>query len=350
MPYAALATLPPRGYTDSISLPIHRDKLCCRLSATLTFTPLIAGYWQVSASCSVTVTDTKTSQYWTGSANAGPEDLTSATVSFSPNPIETGASKSAPGSIFAKVTATVVPKDLVSNVSVNNFTTLPHGTGAAAIENSQPDYSTGQIAFDLYGTAGTAPSMPNGDVKIEAKDGSAVLGSAMVIIEIPAAIGTPHPQVDPGVAVAPQNVDLRSTSVPAWQGVAPGDVLLGTVVETSQTIPVVDQFGNALSSLYNGQIVDEGFNGSFVSINVKINNGTYQDHVGFEGDNGNQSLVAAGSPQAIAWPSSNQHDNIASPQSKSGNATVQVAGFPLNPSITDRTVSYSNGVLTVTWP
>ena len=52
---------PPSGsYTDSLSLPIHRDKLCCRLNATLTFTPKVAGYWQASASCGVTVTDTTT--------------------------------------------------------------------------------------------------------------------------------------------------------------------------------------------------------------------------------------------------------------------------------------------------
>ncbi len=68
---------PSGSYTDSISLPIHRDKLGCRLSATLAFTPLIAGYWAVSVSCTVTATDTKTRPYWTGSANAGPQDLTS---------------------------------------------------------------------------------------------------------------------------------------------------------------------------------------------------------------------------------------------------------------------------------
>ena len=344
---------PSGSYTDSVSLPIHRDKLCCRLNATLAFTPLIAGYWQVTVHCAVFVLDTKEGLSWNdypGTGNAGPQDLTSATVSFSPNPIETGADEEPhqQGAIFAKVTATVVPKDLVSDISVNNFTTLPQGTGAAAIENSQPDYSTGQIAFDLYGTAGTAPSMPNGDVEIDAKDGSAVLGSAMVIIEIPKAIGTPHPQVNPGVAVAPQNVDLSATSVPAWQGVPAGEVLLGTLVEVAQTIPIVDQFGNKLSGLYNGQIVDEGFNGSFVSINVKINNGTYQDHVGFEGDHGVE--LPPTNMTAIGWPTSTEHCAIPSPQSKSGDATVQVAGFPLSPSITNRTLSYSNGVLTVTWP
>jgi hypothetical protein len=40
--------------------------------STLTFTPLIIGYWQVATSCSVTVTDTTTNQYWSGTGNAGP--------------------------------------------------------------------------------------------------------------------------------------------------------------------------------------------------------------------------------------------------------------------------------------
>jgi hypothetical protein len=67
---------PANSYTDTIS-PTQPSTSS---SATLTFTPLIAGYWQVSASCGVTVTDTKTNQYWSGSANAGPEDLTSYTL------------------------------------------------------------------------------------------------------------------------------------------------------------------------------------------------------------------------------------------------------------------------------
>jgi hypothetical protein len=318
--------------------------------ATLIFTPLVAGYWQVFVSCSVAVTDTKTNQCWSGSANAGPQDLTSATVSFSPNPIKTGASKTDPVSIFVPVTATVAPADLVGKVNVANFTTLPGGTGAAAVENYHSDSSTGQITLDVYGTAGTAPSMPNGDVEIEGKDGSAVLGSALVSIEIPKAIGTPHPQVDPGVAVTPQNINLSAGSIPEWAGVPAGDVLLGTLVETALPVPVVDQFGRPLSSLYNKQEVYEDSGSGLVGINVEINNGVYEDHVGFEGDNGQQSLVAAGSPQAIAWPSSNQHDNIASPVSRTTSVVVRIAGFTLNPSVVNRTVSYNKGVLTVTWP
>lgn len=299
-------------------------------------------------SCSVTVTDTKTNQYWTGSGNAGPEDLTSAIVAFSPNPIETGASKSDPGSIFVPVTATVAPKDLASNVSVSNFTTLPGGSGAASVENSQPDSSTGQINFDLYGTAGTARGMPNGDVKIEAKDGSAVLGSAMVIIEVPAAIGTPHDQ--PSGAVTPTNADWNSASIPALVNVPPTKCVLVTWVGTSVTMKVFDQFGNLLSSIYNGQIVNEEDQGTntFLPINEKITGGIYSDTVFFYTESSQAYNV--GSPQANAWPTSNQHFQIASPQSMTQNIQVQIAGFTLDPSIVNRKVSYNNGTLTVTWP
>lgn len=128
-------------------------------------------------------------------------------------------------------------------------------------------------------------------------------------------------------------------------------MLLGTLVEVPLTIPVVDQFGQPLSSLYNGQAVKEGLQqGVFVGINVVINSGSYVDHVGYEGDNGTKSLAATGSPAANAWPTSNQHDNIASPQSNTASVQVRVAGFTLNPSVVNRTISYSNGVLTVTWP
>lgn len=66
LPADAFGPAPSDSYTDSIS-PAQPPTSS---SATLTFAPLIAGYWQVSTSCSVTVTDTKTSQYWTGSGKA----------------------------------------------------------------------------------------------------------------------------------------------------------------------------------------------------------------------------------------------------------------------------------------
>ncbi len=98
------------------------------LGATLTFTPLITGYWQVATSCSVTVTDTTTNQYWGGTGNAGPEDLISAAVTFAPGPIITGADE-IPGQSDAiyTVVASVQPVDLAYDVTVNNF--LNSGAG-----------------------------------------------------------------------------------------------------------------------------------------------------------------------------------------------------------------------------
>jgi hypothetical protein len=87
----AFGPAPSGSYTDSIS-PTQPSTSS---NASLTFTPLIAGYWAVSVSCSVTVTDTKTNQYWTGSANAGPEDLTSYTLDITyTGPVVGGGSDS----------------------------------------------------------------------------------------------------------------------------------------------------------------------------------------------------------------------------------------------------------------
>lgn len=309
----------------------------------MTFTPLIAGYWAVTVSCGVTVADSVTNKYWTVSDSAGPQDLTSAVVTFSPNPIVTGADKNNPGAIFTPVTATIAPADLTNKISVNTF--VDSGTGSAGVENSQPNASAGTIAFDLYGINGTSKTMPQGDIELDAKDGYAVLGTVEVTVVIPAAIGTPHPTFNG--AVQPTNIDLSATSVPSLQGVPAGDVRLGTLAETTLTVPVVDQFGKSLNSVYNGRAVYEGFNGSFVNINVKINNGKYQDHVGPGAYGG---IVPAGSNAAISWPTSTNHYAIPSPQSQTTNIPVRVAGFTLDPGVVNRTVSYNNPVLTVKWP
>ncbi len=67
---------PSNSYTDSIS----PSQPSTGSSAGLEFTPKIAGYWSVSTSCTVTVTDTKNNEKWSGSANCGPDNLTSYTL------------------------------------------------------------------------------------------------------------------------------------------------------------------------------------------------------------------------------------------------------------------------------
>ncbi len=336
---------PPSG---SYSADISPTQPSGNSSATLTFSAYVAGYWEVAVSCSATVLDLEGDISWGGSADAGPQYITSAMVTFSPDQVVTGADKNKPGAIFAPVTATIAPADLINKVSVNTF--VPSGTGSAGVESSKPNASAGTIAFDLYGINGTSKTMPKGDIELDAKDGSTVLGTVEVTVVIPAAIGTPHPQVNPGVAVAPVNIDLGPTSVPSDSSVPAGEVLLGTMVETTQSIPVVDQFGISLNSVYNGHAVYEGFNGSFVDINVTVNSGIYPDHVGYEADGGNLSLVRAGSPRALAWPTSASHYSVPSPQTKNGDVKVQIAGFTLNPSVVNRSISYNNPDLTVKWP
>ncbi len=303
-------------------------------------------------SCEVAVSDSRNpSPGWIGTGSAGPPNLTSAVVSFSPNPIRTGASKTDPGAIFVPVTATVTPKDLVQKVNIDNFVTLSGGSGSAGVkQNPQVNTSTGQITFNLYGKTGTAKSMPNGDVKIEAKDGGAVLGSAMVIIEIPKAIGPPLQTFNH--AIASRNMILSGSSIPSFWGLQAGQVELATMAGTPQTMTVDDQFGNVLTSLCNGQEVRENGSGLFAAINVKIENGRYSDWVGV-GVNApsahqNPNPCQKNSTEAQNWLNAGT-STIPNSGPSSTDLQVQVAGFTLNPGISNRSVTYDNGTLIITW-
>jgi hypothetical protein len=351
------------GFTDSIS-PTQPSS---NSGATLTFTPETTGYWKVSVSCTVNVTDTNTNQSWSGtgrtswvssgsessdsessgSGNNGSQDLIGATATISPSSIITGADKNNPGAIYTAVTATVTPHNLASSVSVNNF--INSGTGRAAVENSTGGNNlTGIISFDVYGTAGTSASMPTGDIQLQAQDGGTVLGTAEVTVIIPAAVGTLHPTFNG--AVTSQNADLNTTTVPAYWSESPPYVELFTEAGTSLTITVWDQFGNNLSSIYNGQDVEENGSGSFLPINTTINNGQYSDWVGFYVQSQQTPNPCLGtSPEAQNWPNAailqipNSGPTPSDPQ-------VQVAGFTLGPGIQNRSVTYNNGTLTITWP
>jgi hypothetical protein len=324
-------------------------------STVITVTPKVAGYWEVSASCQVTVGQllagtfattitpaaTGTPLAWVGTGTTVTEKFTSAIVTFSPNPIETGADKSNPGAIFAAVKATVVPADLTDSVTVNTYAQLPGGTGSAQTSAASRDLANGTISFHVDGLAGTAPTMPNGDVKLEAKDGDTVLGTDLVIVEIPAAIGTPHPTFSG--KVTPTNAALSASTVPAWFNppLPAGDVELVTEATTTLSVPVVNQFGKTLGSEYSGQMIYE--NGK--ATNVAVNGGKYPDVVGVLGAEGE---TTAGSPAERNWLAGNP---LAIPnQSYTQNIPVEIAGFTLDPGVVNRAVNYNNGTLTITWP
>ncbi len=140
---------PASSYTTSIS-PAQPS---ASSGATLTFTPLITGYWQVSTSCSVTVTDTTTNQYWTGSDGAGPEDLISATLTIQPT---TGTS------VFLNtknyVVVTVAPADLAPDTTLNitGGATFTGGVTTETMSSATEDvYFYGQ---NVYGSGGSEGS------------------------------------------------------------------------------------------------------------------------------------------------------------------------------------------------
>ncbi len=75
--YADSYGVPP---TNSYTLTISPSQPSSTSGATITFTPLIAGYWQFTATCGVTLTDQAGNDYWTGSGTSSAVQATSMQV------------------------------------------------------------------------------------------------------------------------------------------------------------------------------------------------------------------------------------------------------------------------------
>lgn len=156
--------------------------------------------------------------------------------------------------------------------------------------------------------------------------GGTVLGSDTAIVQIPKAIGssvyTEYGGNGATTAVTPTNMALNVNTSPSVPGIPAGRVGLFTGVQQTITVPVVDQFGKALGSEYNGQEVYETINNAAnsVAINQNLKNSGYNDPVGFYSPNPmkTQRIVAAGSQTEQNWlaPGSPQA-SIAVPQQAS---------------------------------
>jgi hypothetical protein len=70
--------------------------------------------------------------------------------------------------------------------------------------------------------------------------------------------------------------------------------------------------------------------------------GVYSDPVGVFAYS---QVVPLGNPNNVAYP-----QLPATVPASTQNIPVIVAGYTLNPSVANRTVSYGNGTLTITWP
>jgi hypothetical protein len=87
---------------------------------------------------------------------------------------------------------------------------------------------------------------------------------------------------------------------------APNEVVLWTWFGKIQNVPVFDQFGSILNSIYGGVPVEEQFPGTAVWFPINQNmkaDGTYADPV-FASENkggGGLYVVLKGSPEANSW-------------------------------------------------
>lgn len=262
-------------------------------------------------------------------------------VSFSPDPIKTGYTKDGSVDIKVIVTATVDPKDKTDDVEIKIS-----GYKRVTVANIQRNRPKGTVIFEVRGKSPTDKNKRDGDTTIEAWINGKLAGSAPAIVVIPAAIGTPHPQAN-GL-VQPKNLVTDATTSPPAKDLPGGMVALGTSYQHWLTIPVVDQFGNALDSSYDGVPVTE----SHLPMNQKMSGGTYKDPVGRLR---NVATALAGGPVALAWP--NQPPSpLAQPNGQdTASVSVEVGGHSLNPAVVIRTIKWStaaNGDVTVQiiWP
>lgn len=233
--------------------------------------------------------------------------------------------------------AVVFPQAEASNVTISVSTNLTLSNVSAP--------SNGVITFDVVGNT---KSQNRGDASIAADHSSDfyfVQYTASVVV--PSQIATPHDTNGGGVVVA--NRVLDATTSPFIGNLPPGDVLLATTYGRVLTITVWDQFGEPIGDIYQGAAVseDDPSGGTHPLNQLLTAASTYSDPVGTAAIN---SVVTAGSPDALAWPSQPQM-----PLTLSGSfpatLNVYVDGFLLNPAIVSRTLTFSppNSV-TITWP
>jgi hypothetical protein len=214
-----------------------------------------------------------------------------------------------------------------------------------------PNSSTGVITFRVVGNL-TAGSTNEGDQNITASHNvEPYFVRKNVTVVVPFQVGTPHDTAGGGVVVS--NQVLGPTSSPAWYGLPAGQVFLATTYKRVLTITVWDKWNHAIGDLYGGAEISENLGSITATINQFLSSAsTYSDPVGYaEPRTSGPSVVAAGSADAVAWPSAPQVPLQGTVGPSAQNIDVFVDGFPLNPAIVNRTVTVSPpSSVTITWP
>jgi hypothetical protein len=127
---------------------------------------------------------------------------------------------------------------------------------------------------------------------------------------------------------------------PMTVDVPDGFVRLTTTYTHALQVPVIDQFGKPLDSIYAGVVVAEqrDEDNTRHSINSPMSGkGTYEDLVGFTIDRTGGSIVPKDSPRVAEWLSAPVPD-LGFPRNVLQQIKVFVGGHLLDPSVSNRRV------------
>jgi hypothetical protein len=204
-------------------------------------------------------------------------------VEFDQNSIRTGY-RYPSQSINIDTGMVVTPPELAAAVIPKRGGDVPSRIKEPTVQSVNPE--TGRVVFQVGGEKATDAKRPDGDTEIVIKykdqtDTLDVLGidsAPRVIVIVPEAIKTPHP--DASGFVTGMNMALDSESTPVFFKIEPGYAALATVYLHQMQIEVVDQFGELLDPIYDGSLVREKIDNEWYSIEQKLMNGTYTDPVG----------------------------------------------------------------------
>lgn len=231
------------------------------------------------------------------------------------------------------ITVEVEPPDMASLIDYEF-----DGEERAEIVDWSYDIGTGQISFKVKGCSTTPPDEEDGDTMLNLTYEGEVITFAPVIVVVPTTIGSPHPQ--PNSDVTPQNLVMDPSSTPPKSDLGPDQVYLCTAWMQELTIPVVDQFGDSLSDLYDGQPVEENRGSGWNPINQNVSGGSYTDFVGLLWSRLGQSVFTVTDPPdpiVTNWPSATPPNSPNIPSTLTEEVGVKIGGHELDPSITNRT-------------
>ena len=132
-------------------------------------------------------------------------------VNFTPSPIITGYTEPvADSTIASQAVAATTPADQARFVNFAPACAANRFSYTITASN----FGAGTVQFSMKGRSDTPKFSPEGDASLTATLSGNEVGEVPVIVVIPDAIGTPHPQFGPA-AVAGVNVGLDAGTSPA---------------------------------------------------------------------------------------------------------------------------------------